>query len=96
MQHPPAQYRQLIQLIFLFDEVQKVVLSLMGHPMCSKRLSLGGNLLALNVDLKEAQVLAAGDSFLPTNDPEYSRINTEDPAVLVEYFVKACHTHVKR
>jgi hypothetical protein len=81
---------------YLFDEVQKAVLSLTGRPMCFKRLSPGGNLLALNVDLEEAQVLAAGHSFLPTNDLEYSRINTEDPAVLVEYFVKACHTHVKR
>lgn len=50
----------------------------------------------MNVDLEAAQVLGAADSFLPTNDPEYSGILTDDPAVLAEYFVKACHTHVKR
>ncbi|TFK36025.1 hypothetical protein BDQ12DRAFT_668164 [Crucibulum laeve] len=38
-------------------------------------LSEGGNLLSLGVDLKAAQVLRAGDSFLPTNKPGYSNIN---------------------
>jgi hypothetical protein len=50
----------------------------------------------MNVDLEAAQVLGAADSFLLTNEPEYSGISTEDPVVLVEYFTKACHTHVKR
>lgn len=80
----------------LFDEVQKAVQTLTGRPLRFKRLSEGGNLLALNVDLEAAQVLGAGDSFLPTNQPEYSGIDTDDPAVIVEYFIKACQTHVKR
>jgi hypothetical protein len=80
----------------LFDEVQSAVLKLTGRPMRFKRLTRGGNLLAMNVDLEAAQVLGAADSFLPTNEPEYSGILTEDPAVLAEYFTKACHTHVKR
>jgi hypothetical protein len=50
----------------------------------------------MNVDLEAAQVLGAANSFLPTNEPEYGGISTEDPAVLAEYFTKACHTHVKR
>ena len=52
--------------------------------------------MAMNVDLEAAQVLGAGDSFLKTNEPEYSGIETNDPAEMVEYFTKACHTHVKR
>lgn len=80
----------------LFDEVQKAVQSFMSCPPRFKRLSPDGNILALNVDLEAAQVLRAGNSFMPTNVPEYSGIDTEDPAELVEYFTKACHTHVKR
>ena len=68
----------------------------MGRPIHFKRLSLGGNILAMNVDLEAAQVLGAADSFLPTNEHEYSGITTNDPAVLAEYFIKACHTHFKR
>ena len=53
--------------------------------------------MAMNVDLEAAQVLGAGDSFLKTNKLEYySGIETDDLAELVEYFTKACHTHVKR
>lgn len=50
----------------------------------------------MNVDLEAVQVLGAGDSFLMTNKPEYSGIKTDDPAEMVEYFTKECHTHVKR
>jgi hypothetical protein len=80
----------------LFDEVQSIVQKLTGQPIRFKRLSQGGNILAMNVDLEAAQVLGAADSFLPTNEPEYSGITTNDPAVLAEYFIKACHTHCKR
>ena len=80
----------------LFDEVQSAVEKLTGRPIRFKRLTRGGNLLAMNVDLEAAQVLGAADSFLSTNEPEYSGILTEDPVVLAEYFTKACHTHVKR
>ena len=44
----------------------------------------------MDVDLEAVQVLGAADSFLPTNEPEYSGILMEDPAVLAEYFTKAC------
>ena len=80
----------------LFDEVQAIVQKLTGQPIRFKRLSQGGNILAMNVDLEAAQVLGTADSFLPTNEPEYSGITTNDPAVLAEYFIKACHTHCKR
>ena len=80
----------------LFDELQHAVEVLTKKPMRFQRLTRGGTLLAMNVDLEAAQVLGAGDSFLKTNEPEYSRIETNDPAEMVEYFTKACHTHVKR
>jgi hypothetical protein len=80
----------------LFDKVQFIVQKLMGRRIQFKQLSPGGNILAINVDLEAAQVLGAVDSFLPTNEPEYSGITTNDPAVLVEYFIKAYHTHIKR
>jgi hypothetical protein len=72
------------------------VQKLTGQPIRFKWLSPGGNIPAMNVDLEAAQVLGAADSFLPTNEPECSGITTNDPAVLVEYFVKACHTHVTK
>jgi hypothetical protein len=63
----------------LFDEVQKTVLSITSKPLRFKRLSLGDNLLAMGLDLEAAQVLGAGDSFLPTNEPEYNNIHTNEP-----------------
>jgi hypothetical protein len=74
----------------LFDEVQSIVQKHTGQPIRFKRLSPGGNNPAKNA----TQVIGAADSFLPTNEPECSDITTNDPAVLAEYFVKACHTHV--
>jgi hypothetical protein len=67
-----------------------------GLPLRFKRFSEGGTLLALNVDMEAAQVLGAGDSFLPTNDPEYSGIHTKDSAELMTYVTRVCYTHVKR
>jgi len=80
----------------LFDELQHAVEVLTKKPMRFQRLTRGGTILAMNVDLEAAQVLGAGDSFLKTNELEYSGIETNDLAELVEYFTKACHTHVKR
>jgi hypothetical protein len=76
-------------------KTQIPIARLAGCPICFKRLMCGGNLLVMNVDLEDAQVGVA-DSFLSTNEPEYSGILTEDPVVLAEYFTKACHTHIKR
>ncbi|KAK1215861.1 hypothetical protein PQX77_021513 [Marasmius sp. AFHP31] len=80
----------------LFDHLQQLVLSITGKPMRFKRLTPGGNLLCSNVDLELAQVLGLADSFLPTNVPEYSKINTDDPEEIVPYICRGCTTHVKR
>lgn len=71
-------------------------MALTGKPLHFKCLTPGGNLIALGVDLEASQVQGAGRSFLPTNDPEYSKITTTDPDEIVQYFVRACFSHVKR
>ncbi|KAL0952236.1 hypothetical protein HGRIS_006526 [Hohenbuehelia grisea] len=76
----------------IFDELQRWVLRLTGKPLRFKRLSKGGNLIYLGVDLEAAQVLGAGDSFLPTNEPEYSRIHTPTSEDIVGYFIRAIPT----
>ena len=80
----------------LFDDFQKTVEAITGKPPHFKRLSKGGNLLVMNVDLEIAQVLGAGDSFLTTNEPEYSGIQTTDPEELIQYVLRLCYTHIKR
>jgi hypothetical protein len=80
----------------LFDELQKVIVAVTGRSLRFRQFSQGGTLLALNVDMEAAQVLGAGDSFLPTNEPEYSGIETRDSAVLMTYVTRVCYTHVKR
>ena len=69
---------------------------LTGQKLRLKWLSKGGTLLSIGVDLELAQVLGAGDSFLPTNEPEFSGITTKEPEEIVKYFVHACCAHVKR
>ncbi|KAF8990949.1 hypothetical protein BDQ17DRAFT_1433438 [Cyathus striatus] len=51
----------------------------------------------MNADLEAAQALGFGDSFISTNDPEYSGIpaNTDSETIL-SYIFKGCHTHVKQ
>jgi hypothetical protein len=80
----------------LYNEVQKTILSITSKPLRFKRLSHGGNILAMGVDLEAAQVLGAGDLYLPTNEPEYSNIHTTELEEIVQYFTRACFTHVKR
>lgn len=41
------------------------------HPLKLKRLSKGGTLISIGVDMELAQALGAGDSSLPINEPEY-------------------------
>lgn len=84
-----AQYKAL------FDEFQRLTKVITGWRLLFMQFSQGGNLLSLNVDLEIAQVQGFGDSFLSTNEPEYSGIMTTDPEVLVQYVVRACYTHVK-
>jgi hypothetical protein len=58
-------------------------------------LSKDGTLLSIGVDLELTQVFGAGDSFLPTNEPDFSGIITGEPEEIVKYFVRACRAHVK-
>ncbi|KAG6904638.1 hypothetical protein DXG01_008433 [Tephrocybe rancida] len=67
-----------------------------GKLIRFKRFSPGGNLLVLNADMEAAQILAAGISFLRTNDPVHSQITTTVPEEFVQYFVRVCLTHGKR
>jgi hypothetical protein len=43
-----------------------------------------------------AQALGAGDSFLATNEPEFSNIHVQTAEEIIEYFIRACYTHAKR
>lgn len=86
-----AQYK------LIFDELQLVVHHVTGKRLLLKRLSREGTLVSIGVDLELSQVLAAGLSFAPTNEPEFSKIpNDIGNEVLVTYFVRACLVHVKR
>lgn len=86
-----AQYK------LIFDELQLIVRHVTGRPLLLKKLSREGTLVSIGVDLELAQVLAAGLSFLPTNEPEFSKIPADVATdVIVEYFVRACLVHVKR
>ena len=85
-----AQYKAI------FDKLQCLTKTLTGWKLQLKQLSKEGILLSIGVDLELAQVLGAGDSFLPTNKPEFSGITTKDPSEIVKYFVHACCAHVKR
>jgi len=69
---------------------------LTGQKLRLKQLSKEGTLLSIGIDLELAQVLGEGDSFLPTNEPEFSGITTNEPEEIVKYFIRACHAHVKR
>ena len=68
-----AQYKAI------FDELQRLTHMLTGQKLRLKQLSKGGTLLSIGVDLELAQVLGAGDSFLSTNEPEFSGITTKEP-----------------
>ncbi|KAF9493254.1 hypothetical protein BDN71DRAFT_1432608 [Pleurotus eryngii] len=70
----------------VFDGIQQLTLQHTGKPFCFKRLSEGGNLLTMGVDLEAAQMLDAGDLFLLTNQPAYSGIHTNDPEEIIQYF----------
>ncbi|KAJ7741845.1 hypothetical protein B0H16DRAFT_1861601 [Mycena metata] len=72
----------------LFDELQKVISRLTGKNLRFKRFSRGGNLVTMGVDREAAQVQGACDSFLPTNEPEYSGIITTEPDEFALFFEK--------
>ncbi|KAJ7719564.1 hypothetical protein B0H16DRAFT_1795091, partial [Mycena metata] len=80
----------------LFDELQKVIFRLTGKNLRFKRFSRGGNLVTMGVDMEAAQVQGACDSFLPTNEPEYSGIITTEPDEFALFFVRTCISHCKR
>jgi hypothetical protein len=58
----------------MLDELQWLTEVLTGKPLWFKRLTPGGNLLAMNTDMEVAQVLGVAQSFLPTNNPAHSGI----------------------
>ncbi|KAF8150842.1 hypothetical protein B0H34DRAFT_801761 [Crassisporium funariophilum] len=85
-----------LQYKTIFDELQRVTLQLTARPLHLKRLSKDGTLISIGVDMELAQALGAGDSFLPTNEPEFSNIRVETAEEIIEYFIRACYTHAKR
>ena len=85
-----------LQYKTIFDELQRVTLVLTGRPLQLKRLSKNGTLISIGVDMELAQALGAGDSFLPTNEPEFSNIHVQTSEEIIEFFIQACYTHAKR
>jgi hypothetical protein len=85
-----------LQYKTIFDELQRVTLVLTGRPLRLKRLSKNGTLISIGVDMELAQALGAGDSFLPTNEPEFSNIHVQTAEEIIEFFIRACYTHAKR
>jgi hypothetical protein len=85
-----------LQYKTIFDELQRATLRLTGQPLRLKRLSKDGTLISVGVDMELAQALGAGDSFLPTNDAEFSGIHVQTAEEIIEYFVRGCYTHAKR
>ncbi|KAG6886953.1 hypothetical protein C0992_001485 [Termitomyces sp. T32_za158] len=69
--------------VLLFDELQHLTQLYTGNQICFKCFTQGGNLLVMNTDMEAAQILAAGISFLHTNDPAYSKIDTKSPEEFV-------------
>jgi len=85
-----------LQYKTIFDELQCVTLVLTERPLRLKRLSRNGSLVSIGVDMELAQALSAGDSFLPTNEPEYSNIHVQTAEEIIEFYIRACYTHAKR
>jgi hypothetical protein len=84
------------QFKLIFDDLQDVTKRLTGRALKLKRLSPEGTLLTIGVDMELAQALGAGDSFLPTNVPEYSSIHAKTSEEILAYFIRTCYNHVKR
>ena len=80
----------------LFDTLCDEVFTCTKRALAFKRLTKGGTLLNLGMDMELAQILGAADSFLGTNDPEFSQITTKDPEVLATYIIRVCRCHVMR
>ena len=80
----------------MFDGFRDITRDLTGKAVRFKCLTCGGNLLAMGTDMELAEILAAGDSFAVTNEPEYSHINTDDGEEIVKYFLRVCSTHTQR
>jgi len=73
--------------VLLFDELQWLTELHTGRFICFKHFSPDGNLLVMNADMEAAQILAAGITFLQTNNPDYSKISTTVPEEFVQYFI---------
>ena len=85
-----------LQYKAIFDELLHATLVLTVRPLCLKHLSKNGTLISIGVDMELAQALGAGDSFLPTNEPEFSNIRVQTAEEIIEYFIRGCYTHAKR
>ncbi|KAL1703607.1 hypothetical protein EV121DRAFT_271024 [Schizophyllum commune] len=80
----------------IFDMLRAEVQACTGRPLAFKRLSKNGTLLNFGMDMELAQILGAAESFLETNDPEFSGIHTSDPKELAQYMIRICRCHVMR
>lgn len=85
-----------LQYKTIFDQLQYTTHSITGRSLKLKRLSRDGTLVSIGVDLELAQVLGAGESFLPSNDVAFSGIHATTDEELAKYFIRGCYTHVKR
>lgn len=80
----------------IWEEIQNIVVKLTGRRFGPKVLMPDGKLLSIGCDMEIAQALGCGDAFLPLNDPAHSGVVTDDPKILIQYFIKICLTHFKR
>ncbi|KAF7972867.1 hypothetical protein HWV62_16642 [Athelia sp. TMB] len=80
----------------IFDLFQEVVLELTNKPLAFKRLTPGGNLICLNVDMESAQVLGACQSLAATIDTEHSGLVSRAPEDIAPFILRLCYAHVKR
>ncbi|KAF8961308.1 hypothetical protein BDZ97DRAFT_1760046 [Flammula alnicola] len=81
--------------VVIWEEETKEALTIARIRL--KRLCKDGTLLTIRADMELAQALGAGDHFLPSNEPEFSKIDATTTAEeIIEYFVRVCYIHSKR
>ncbi|KAK7026129.1 hypothetical protein VNI00_015704 [Paramarasmius palmivorus] len=80
----------------MYDVLQELVFSLTGKPLRFKRLTPGGTLSGVNADMEIAHAMGMAQSFLPTNIPEHSGIDTQNAADILPYIFRLCHVHARR
>ncbi|KAK6981644.1 hypothetical protein R3P38DRAFT_3234088 [Favolaschia claudopus] len=88
--HDRAIYKQV------WEEIQRLVITLTGRPILFKGIHKRGTILGLNADMEAAPLLGFGDAFLPTVDREELRGVVTSAETLLPYVLRVCHTHVFR